>query len=140
MTTMRERVEWVTRRRWLLVAIQSAVALVVIGVLAYFVRGAWADAGDRLLDANAFDLVLALLWLGAYYLLFVVGWIWILNAWGIRLSYRDALQAEMVSMLAKYIPGGVWTPAARIVAVRRAGVTNTALVLASILLEAGLSA
>jgi hypothetical protein len=46
----------------------------------------------------------------------------------------------MVSMLAKYIPGGVWTPAARVVAVRRAGVTNTPLVLSSILLEAGLSA
>ena len=43
-------------------------------------------------------------------------------------------------MLAKYIPGGVWTPAARVVAVRRAGVTNTPLVLASVLLEAGLSA
>jgi len=31
------------------------------------------------------------------------------------------LQAEMVSMLAKYLPGGVWTPAARAVALRRAG-------------------
>ena len=31
-------------------------------------------------------------------------------------SYRAALQAEMVSMLAKYVPGGVWTPAARVVA------------------------
>src|SRR3954447_15121837 len=140
MTAMRERLDWIMRRRWLLIGLQLVVALVVIGIMAYFVRGAWDDAGDRLLDANAFDLTLALLWLGAYYLLFVFGWIWILRAWGIRLSYFDALQAEMVSMLAKYIPGGVWTPAARIVAARRAGVTNTGLVLASILLEAGLSA
>ena len=44
-------------------------------------------------------------------------------------------------MLAKYVPGGVWTPAARTVALRRtAGVTETATVLASILLEAILSA
>ena len=43
-------------------------------------------------------------------------------------------------MLAKYIPGGVWTPAARVVAARRAGVDDTSLVLASIALEAGLSA
>ena len=43
-------------------------------------------------------------------------------------------------MLAKYIPGGVWTPAARVVAVRRAGVDNTSVVLATIVLEAGLSA
>jgi uncharacterized membrane protein YbhN (UPF0104 family) len=46
----------------------------------------------------------------------------------------------MVSMLAKYIPGGVWTPAARVLAARRAGVTDTTLVLSSILVEAGLSA
>ena len=46
----------------------------------------------------------------------------------------------MLSMLAKYIPGGVWTPAARVVATRRAGIDNTSVVLATILLEAGLSA
>jgi uncharacterized membrane protein YbhN (UPF0104 family) len=45
-----------------------------------------------------------------------------------------------LSMLAKYVPGGVWTPAARIVAVRRLGVTDTPMVLGSIALEAGLSA
>ena len=40
------------------------------------------------------------------------------------LSYSVTLRAEMVSMLAKYIPGGIWTPAARVVAARRAGVTD----------------
>jgi uncharacterized membrane protein YbhN (UPF0104 family) len=64
-----------------------------------------------------------------------------LDAWGIHVSYRVALQAEMVSMLAKYLPGGVWTPAARAVALRRyADVTDTPTVLASILVEAALSA
>ena len=43
----------------------------------------------------------------------------ILAAWGIRIPYRVALQAEMVSMLAKYVPGGVWTPAARVAALGR---------------------
>jgi hypothetical protein len=43
-------------------------------------------------------------------------------------------------MLAKYIPGGIWAPAARVVAARRAGVTDAALVTSSVLLEAGLSA
>jgi uncharacterized membrane protein YbhN (UPF0104 family) len=47
----------------------------------------------------------------------------------------------MISMLAKYIPGAVWTPAARTLALRKsAGVTDTPAVLASILVEAGLSA
>ena len=40
---------------------------------------------------------------------------------GIHVPYRVALQAEMVSMLAKYLPGGVWTPAARTVALRNRG-------------------
>jgi glycosyltransferase 2 family protein len=130
----------IAARRWLVIVLQAVAAVAVLGLLAYFVRDAWANASDRIAKADISDLVLALAWLGAYYLLFVVGWIWILASWGIRLAYRDALQAEMVSMLAKYIPGGVWTPAARVVAARRAGVTNTSLVLASILLEAGLSA
>src|SRR5262245_19924559 len=43
-------------------------------------------------------------------------------------------------MLAKYVPGGVWTPAARVVAARRAGITDAALVTVSILVEAGISA
>ena len=53
----------------------------------------------------------------------------------------SALQAEMVSMLAKYVPGGVWTPAARALALRSsAGETDTPTVLTSILVEAVLSA
>src|SRR5207244_1173133 len=78
--------------------------------------------------------------LGAYYRGFVLGWMRILLEWGVRLPYPAALRAEMISMLAKYIPGGIWTPAARVVAARRAGVTDAALVTSSMLLEAGLSA
>jgi glycosyltransferase 2 family protein len=83
----------------------------------------------------------AVLLLSAYYLLFVLGWQWILRALGIHTTYPIALQAEMASMLAKYVPGGVWTPAARVVWLRKAGgVAQTSVVVASILLEAGLSA
>ena len=64
----------------------------------------------------------------------------ILADWDIHISYPAALRAEMVSMLAKYVPGGVWTPAARVVAARRAGITDAALVTVSILVEAGISA
>jgi glycosyltransferase 2 family protein len=70
----------------------------------------------------------------------VLGWQRILAAYGIRIPYRVALQAEMLSMLAKYIPGGVWTPAARVVALRPFGIKDTQVVLATVLLEAGLSA
>jgi uncharacterized membrane protein YbhN (UPF0104 family) len=78
--------------------------------------------------------------LAAYYLVFVLGWLRILAEWGVQLSYSAGLRAEMLSMLAKYIPGAIWAPAARVVAARRAGVTDAALVTSSMLLEAGLSA
>jgi uncharacterized membrane protein YbhN (UPF0104 family) len=106
----------------------------------YAMRGSFEDAGDDLRNANPFYFVLACLTLAAYYLLFVLGWMRILADWDLRISYPAALRAEMVSMLAKYIPGGIWTPAARVVAARRAGITDAGLVTVSILLEAGISA
>ncbi|HEY1367023.1 MAG TPA: lysylphosphatidylglycerol synthase domain-containing protein [Gaiellaceae bacterium] len=133
-------VAWFQRHRTLSLALQAVAAVVFLGFLVWAVRGTWREAGDRLRDANPLDFGIACIGLAAYYLLFVVGWMRILGAWGIRMPYPAALRAEMVSMLAKYIPGGVWTPAARVVAARRAGVTDAALVTASMLVEAGLSA
>src|SRR5918995_4278283 len=128
------------RKKRVLVTLELAAVSALLVALLWAVRDVWADAGPRLRDADLTQLGLALAVLAAYYLLFVVGWMRILAAYGIRISYPVALQAEMLSMLAKYIPGGVWTPAARVVALRRFGVRETPVVLASILLEAGLSA
>jgi glycosyltransferase 2 family protein len=131
----------VLRRRRVLVGLQLAFVAVVLAFLGWTLRDVWSDAIPRLADADPLTLAAALLVLAAYYCLFVVGWQWILAAFGIRVPYRLALQAEMASMLAKYVPGGVWTPLARIMWLRRAGrVDRTSLVLSSILLEAGLSA
>ena len=115
--------------------------LATVGLCAWAVVDQWHKAAPRLADARPGYLLLALATIGAYYLVFILGWIRLLEEWGIVVRYRVALQAEMVSMLAKYLPGGVWTPAARAVALRRsAHVTQTPTVLASILVEAGLSA
>jgi uncharacterized membrane protein YbhN (UPF0104 family) len=134
------RVVALVRRRRVATALQLAGLTVVLGFLAYATRDVWDDAGPRLRDASMLDLGIALAILAVYYLMFVEGWRRILMSYEIRVPYRIALQAEMVSMLAKYVPGGIWTPAARVVAMRRAGVTDTPTVLASVLLEAGLSA
>lgn len=132
--------EGVRSRRQVYVALQLVAVTALLGFLGYALRGALADALPRLRDADRVELALACLVLALYYLLFVVGWMWILAALTIRVPYRVALQSEMLSMLAKYVPGGVWTPAARVVALRRHGVSETSPVLASIALEAGLSA
>ncbi len=121
-------------------AAQLAVLAVFLVAIGWAVRGSFRAAADDLRHADLPLFGLACLVLAAYYLLFVLGWMRILADWKIGLSYPAALRAEMVSMLAKYVPGGVWTPAARIVAARRAGVTDATLVTASMLLEAGISA
>ncbi|HUJ56233.1 MAG TPA: lysylphosphatidylglycerol synthase domain-containing protein [Gaiellaceae bacterium] len=124
----------------LLILLQIAVLLAFIAAMAWIVRGEIHAAADDLANANLVLFGLGCAALVAYYLVFVLGWMWILADWGIQISYPAALRAEMLSMVAKYVPGGVWTPAARVVAARRAGVTDAALVTSSILLEAGISA
>ena len=128
------------RRKSFIVGVQVVFVAALLAGLGFGLRDVWADAAPRLRHANVVELALSLVLVAAYYLVFVLGWMRILAAYGIRLPYRLALQAEMLSMLAKYVPGGVWTPAARVVAVRRLGYGDTPVILASILLEAGLSA
>lgn len=130
---------WLQQRR-VFVTLELIGLAVLLGALGWALRDVWKDAAPRLRHADLSDLALAVAIVAAYYLAFVLGWIRILAAYGIRIPYRVALQAEMLSMLAKYVPGGVWTPTARVVALRRFGVRETPVVLASILLEAGLSA
>jgi uncharacterized membrane protein YbhN (UPF0104 family) len=124
----------------LMVAVQLVALAVFLGFLGWALRGSLRAAGDDLRNADPTYFTLACLVVASYYLVFVWGWKWILADWGIDISYTVALRAEMVSMLAKYVPGGVWTPAARVVAARRAGITDGALVTVSMLVEAGISA
>jgi glycosyltransferase 2 family protein len=134
------RLRTLARDRRFLVAAQLVGLAVLLAALGYALRGTWAEAAPRLRTADPLPLLGALLVVAASYLVFVLGWFWLLRSYGIRVPYSVALQSEMVSMLAKYVPGGVWTPVARVVALRRFGKFDTRLVLASIALEAGLSA
>jgi uncharacterized membrane protein YbhN (UPF0104 family) len=129
-----------SRHRRLLVGAQLIVLVVFLVSLGWALRGSVHSALRDLDHANLVLFALGCAALAAYYLVFVLGWIRILAEWGIEISYPAALRAEIVSMLAKYIPGAIWAPAARVVAARRAGVTDAALVTSSMLLEAGLSA
>jgi uncharacterized membrane protein YbhN (UPF0104 family) len=132
--------DWASRHRRLLGAVQLVVLAAFFISLGWALRHELHSAAHDLDNANLVLFALGCAALGGYYLVFVIGWMRILAEWGIKLSYPAALRAEMISMLAKYIPGGIWTPAARVVAARRAGVTDAALVTSSMLLEAGISA
>ncbi len=137
---MQRRLRSLLARRRVVVGLQLGFVVVFTAVLGWFLRDVWADALPLLREADPLYVGLSLVVLTAYYLLFVLGWQWILAGLGIGIGYPLALQAEMASMLAKYVPGTVWTPLARIVWLRRAGVKATGVVLGSIALEAGLSA
>ena len=134
-------VQYLRARPRLIKGIQLVLLVLTVGFCVWAVRDQWSKAGPLLANASPAYLALSLAVVAVYYLVFILGWIRMLDAWGIHVHYRVALQAEMVSMLAKYLPGGVWTPAARAVALRRyGGITDTPTVLASILVEAALSA
>ena len=140
MDRLRSGLARVLANRRLVVTLELTALAILLAALGWALRDVWVDAAPRLQHADVTDLGFALVALAVYYLVFVLGWLRILAAYGIRIPYRVALQAEMLSMLAKYVPGGVWTPAARVVALRRHGIKETSVVLASVLLEAGLSA
>jgi glycosyltransferase 2 family protein len=140
MSRLSDVATWTSRHRRLLGAVQLIVLVVFFASLAFALRGSVHGAWHDLKNANVVLFALGCAALAAYYLVFVLGWVWILGEWRVQITYPVALRAEMISMLAKYIPGGIWAPAARVVAARRAGVTDAALVTSSMLLEAGLSA
>jgi uncharacterized membrane protein YbhN (UPF0104 family) len=134
-------VQYLRARPRLIKRIQLVLLLLTVAFCVWALQDQWSKAGPLLSNASPAYLALSLAVVALYYLVFILGWIRMLEAWDIHVSYRVALQAEMVSMLAKYLPGGVWTPAARAIALRRyGGITDTPKVLASILVEAALSA
>ncbi len=126
-------------RRRAILALQVVLLAAMLVFLSFEVHGSWGDLRPRLEDVDLAHVTLSAGILSAYYLLFVVGWVAIMRAFALRIGYADAVGAEMLSMLAKYIPGGVWTPAARVVACKRIGLPPGP-VLASVGYEAGLSA
>ena len=140
MERLRRLLEALQRHRFALVVIQLTALAAILFFLGWAFRGAWQEAKPLLREADLREVAISTLVLIAYYLLFTVAWQRMLAAWGLRIPYFVALQAEMASILAKYVPGTVWIPAARVAALRRSGYRDTPLVLGSMIMEAGLSA
>ena len=93
MSRLADVASWASRHRRLLGVLQLVV------LAAFFLSLGWAlrhelHAAARDLDsANLVLFGLGCAALGAYYLVFVLGWMRILGEWGIALSYPVALRA-----------------------------------------------
>ena len=101
MSRLSDAAGWASRHRRLLGAAQLIVLVVFFASLAWALRGTVHSAAHDLANANLALFALGCAALGAYYLVFVLGWMRILLEWGVRLPYPAALRAEMISMLAK---------------------------------------
>ncbi len=127
MERLRRALDWLHSHRWALIALQLTALTIVLVFFYWAFRDAWHEAKPLLREADLGDVAISSLILVAYYLLFTVAWQRMLAAWGLEIPYLVALQAEMASILAKYVPGTVWIPAARIAALRRYGIRETPL-------------
>src|SRR3954463_10066080 len=75
------------RRKRLVTGLQVGGLVVLLAFLTYALRDAAREAAPLLRHADPVDIALGVLLIGAYYLAFVVGWRYILRAYGERLSY-----------------------------------------------------
>jgi hypothetical protein len=99
--------------RGLLAAVQVGLLVVFAVLLGWGLRGSLHSAARDLDHANLALFGLGCLAVGAYYLVFVLGWMRILAEWGIELSYPAALRAEMLSPLAWSPPAAPASPTPR---------------------------
>ena len=111
------------RRAWIAAQLLFVVALVLF--LGFALRDIWADAGPMLRHADPRRRAIATALIAPSMPVRAR-----LAAHSSRAGCPDpvpvALQAEMPSMLAKYVPGGIWTPTARVVGSGRPASTGHA--------------
>jgi uncharacterized membrane protein YbhN (UPF0104 family) len=83
---VQRRVPPVLRRRGVVIGLQIVFVVAFTAVLGWFLRDTWRDALPLLRDADLGDIGIALGVMAGYYLLFVLGWQWILAGLGIRIG------------------------------------------------------
>ena len=93
MSRLTDIADFASRHRRLLGGLQLAVLAVFFVIFGWALRGPVHSAGHDLDNANLVYFGLACAALGAYYLVFVFGWMRILAEWGIQISYPAALRA-----------------------------------------------
>ncbi|HEV7640892.1 MAG TPA: hypothetical protein VGO39_08510, partial [Gaiellaceae bacterium] len=77
-------VQYLRARPRLVKGIQLVLLVLTVGFCAWAVRDQWSKAGPLLSHASPAYLALSLAVVTLYYLVFILGWIRMLEAWGIQ--------------------------------------------------------
>jgi glycosyltransferase 2 family protein len=122
------------RRKWLIRVAQ----VVVLGLIAYFwgdsLWANWSDLSGYQWRFNPAYLAASLVVLLVHIVLLAQIWRWTLNELGLRRPWAETTRIWALSQIVRYLPGGIWDVAGRLVMASRAGYSR-ATVSASILLE-----
>src|SRR5665213_4115621 len=88
-------VQYLRARPRLIKGIQLTLLVLTVGFCIWAVQDQWSEARPLLSNASPSYLALSLAVVALYYLVFILGWIRMLDAWDIHISYRVGLQAEI---------------------------------------------
>jgi len=128
----------VGERRWWWRALQTALAVVLIGLALRKLAVNWSELQAQSIrwDVRVGWLLAAVGIVWAAYALLVEAWRRVVVSMQQRLGYWDAARICMVSNLGKYIPGKVWAIAGNAMLAQQAGVAAPAAVAGALVLQA----
>lgn len=119
-------------------AVQFILALAVIGLAVHSLAKNWDEFRAQPIHWTPAPLwlvaSLVLVWLT--YAVLIEGWRWVVLSLRQRLRYAEAARICMLSNLAKYIPGKVWSFAGVAALASQAGVERSAAIVSAIVLPA----
>ncbi|MBA4072661.1 MAG: hypothetical protein C0497_12615 [Gemmatimonas sp.] len=121
------------RRRVIRVALQ----LVLLGFVIWYVRAHWSEYEQLFQQASpAWKMLAASCFLVCVaYLVLIQTWRQVVEAWGERLSFANAMRIWFVSNLGKYVPGKVWAIAAMGTLAQEQGVSPVAAMGSSVVVQ-----
>lgn len=125
------------RRGWALALVQVTVLLAIAFFFGWFLVRNWEDLRMLSLQCNVWYVLLALLLLGIFFVLLILGWLQILRWMGFPLDILSGARDWFVSQLGKYVPGKVLMAVSRVYLVAREGIAPP-IGLLSLYLEIGL--
>lgn len=100
------------------------ISLIFMGIV---IVGQWQNIIDIDWVFNGDILVVSLLGLIVVFFLDAFGWYLILRSLGVFLPVKQSISIWLISSLARYIPGGVWSYASRVSLATRQGVDMTSI-------------